>query len=58
MKTGEKLSALSQGLNVLIFIYFVVTLLKINVLDITGLLISVFGIFMSLVANILSVLEK
>jgi len=58
MKNGEKLAVLSQGLNVLIFLYFVVVLLKLNVLDVTGLAISAFGIFMSLVSNIVSALEK
>ncbi len=34
------------------------TLLKINALDIVGLSISAFGIFMSLISNIVSILEK
>lgn len=58
MKTGDKLSVLSQGINVLIFIYFAITLLKINVLDVIGLSISAFGIFMSLISNIVSALGK
>ena len=58
MKTGDKLSILSQGINVLIFIYFAVTLLKINSLDVIGLSISAFGILMSLISNIVSVLGK
>lgn len=58
MRMGDKLSVLSQGINVLIFIYFAVTLLKINLLDIFGLSISAFGIFMSLITNIVSVLEE
>lgn len=58
MRTGNKLLVLSQGINVLIFIYFAVTLLRINMLDIIGLSISAFGIFMSLITNIVSVLEE
>ncbi len=58
MRTGEKLSVLSQGINVLIFLYFAITLLKINSLDVIGLSISAFGIFMSLISNIVSALGK
>ncbi len=58
MKTGDALSIFSQIINFAIFIYFVVSLLKINALDIIGLFISAFGLFASLVANIVSVLEE
>jgi hypothetical protein len=58
MKTGDKLAVLSQGINVLIFIYFAIILLKINSLDVIGLSISAFGIFMSLMANIISALGR
>jgi len=58
MKTGEALSIFSQIINFSIFIYFIVSLLKINALDIVGLSISSFGLFASLVANIVSVLEE
>ena len=57
MKVGDSLSLFSQIINFAIFIYFTITLLKINVLDITGLLISALGLLASLVANIVSVLE-
>jgi len=57
MKIGDGLSILSHLINVLIFIYFSITLLRINALDIIGLFISAFGIFISLIANIVSVLE-
>lgn len=58
MKTGESLSIFSQIINFVIFIYFVVSLLKINALDVMGLFISAFGLFSSLVANIVSVIEE
>lgn len=58
MKTSDSLNLFSQIINFAIFIYFVIVLLKINALDVTGLLISAFGLFSSLVANIVSVLEK
>lgn len=58
MRTGDALSILSQIINFAIFIYFIVSLLKINALDIIGLFISAFGLFASLVASIVSVLEE
>lgn len=58
MKTGDALSIFSQIINFAIFIYFVISLLKINVLDVMGLFISAFGLFASLMANIVSVLEE
>lgn len=57
MKTGDALSLFSQIVNFAIFTYFIISLLKINALDITGLLISAFGLLSSLIANIVSVLE-
>ena len=57
MKTGDAFNLLSQAINFVIFIYFVITLLQINALDVTGLLISAFGLLISLLANIVSVLE-
>ena len=58
MKTGTGLSVLSHFINIIIFLYFSATLLKINALDVIGLSISAFGIFVSLIANIISVLES
>ena len=58
MKTGDALNLFSQIINFAIFIYFVIVLLRINALDVTGLLISAFGLFSSLAANIVSVLER
>ena len=57
MKTGDAFNLLSQIINFVIFIYFVIALLRINALDIPGLLISAFGLLISLLANIVSVLE-
>ncbi|HJZ18647.1 MAG TPA: hypothetical protein VJ208_00920 [Candidatus Nanoarchaeia archaeon] len=58
MKTGDALSIFSQIINFLIFIYFVIVLLKLDALDAVGLLISAFGLFASLIANIVSTIEK
>jgi hypothetical protein len=58
MGIGDALSIFSQIINFVIFIYFVVTLLKVDALDLMGLFISAFGLFASLVANIISVLEE
>lgn len=58
MKLGDSFSLISHIINFIIFIYFAVTLIKINMLDILGLSISAFGILMSVAANIVSVAEK
>lgn len=58
MKFGDSLSIFSQILNFLIFIYFVIVLLRLNALDIIGLFISAFGLLASLIANIVSTLEN
>ena len=58
MKVVNGFAIFSQAVNILIFIYFVIVLLKLNVLDIWGLFISAFGILTSLASNIVSVLEK
>lgn len=58
MKTGDSLSLFSQIINFAILIYFTISLIKINGLDTMGLLISAFGLLSSLVANIVSVIEK
>jgi len=57
MKISEGLSIFSQFLNILIFIYFAIVLLKINALDIFGLFVSAFGIIMGLITSIVSALE-
>lgn len=58
MESHKTLRILSQGINFLIFIYFTTTLIKINALDIIGLSISAFGIFVSLMADIISTIRK
>ena len=57
MKTGDALRIFSEIINFAVFIYFIIVLLKLNALDITGLLISAFGLFASLVSDIISALE-
>jgi len=58
MKISGALAIFSQIINFGIFIYFIIVLLKLKVLDIIGLLISAFGLLSSLIANIVSVLES
>jgi len=58
MKLGDSFSLISHVINFIIFIYFAIILIKINILDVIGLSISAFGITISVVANILSVLER
>ena len=58
MRAGDAFMLLSQIINFVIFIYFVIVLLKLNALDVIGLLISAFGLLVSLIANISSVLEE
>ena len=58
MKIGNSLSIFSQIINFVIFVYFIVVLLKLEALDIIGLFISAFGILASLIANIVSVIES
>ena len=57
MRIAEGLTIFAQFINILIFIYFSVVLMKINALDVIGLAISAFGIFISLIANILSAIK-
>lgn len=58
MKTGDSFMLLSQMINFVIFIYFIIVLLRLNALDVFGLFISAFGLLISLIANIVSVLES
>ena len=58
MKTSENLTLFSQIINFIIFIYFILVLLKINALDLVGLFISAFGLISSIIVNIISVLDK
>jgi hypothetical protein len=58
MKTGNALSIFSQIINFVIFLYFIIFLLQSNALNVTGLLISSFGLLAFLIANIVSVLES
>ena len=58
MKVTNGFAIFSQAINILIFIYFIITLLKLNALDVMGLFISAFGILTSLASNIVSVLGK
>ena len=57
MKIGRGLTIFSQMINFAIFIYFAVTLIKLNILGAQGLLVSAFGLLSSLVASIVSALE-
>lgn len=57
MESQQSFKIISQGINILIFIYFAVTLIKLHVLDIVGLSISAFGILISLLADIISTVK-
>lgn len=52
MKLGKGLSLASIIINIIIFFYFVITLIQLNALDMLGLLIAGFGILSSLIADI------
>jgi len=56
MKVADDFAIFSQAVNILIFVYFVIVLLKLNVLDAFGLFISAFGILTSLALSIVSAL--
>ena len=58
MKSSDYLTIFSQIINFIIFIYFILALLKINALDLIGLFISAFGLLSSIIMNIISVLDK
>ncbi len=55
---SEVLLVFSQIINFMIFIYFTIILLRLNILDVVGLLISAFGLFSSIMVNIISVVES
>ncbi len=57
MKIGGALSVFSQIINFMIFIYFIIVLLSLNVLDAKGLFIGAFGLLASLISDIVSTLE-
>ena len=57
MRTGTALEIFAQTINFAIFIYFTINLIKLDALEIQGLLISAFGLLSSLVASIVSALE-
>jgi hypothetical protein len=58
MRLSDKFNIFSQLINFVIFIYFILVLAKINALDYSGLLISVFGLFVSILSSILSALGE
>jgi len=58
MKTSERLGLIVHVLNFVIFLYFSVTLIRIDFLDIVGLTISAFGLFSSLVISIIGAIER
>lgn len=58
MNVPNGFAIFSQAINILIFIYFIIVLLKINALDVVGLLISAFGLLTSLSSNIVSALME
>jgi len=57
MKLSNNFSVISHIINFMIIIYFISFLLDIEAITTFDLLISFFGLFVSLIANIISVLE-
>jgi len=57
MKLSNNFSVVSHIINFMIIIYFISFLLDIEAITTFDLLISFFGLFVSLIANIISVLE-
>ena len=58
MKLSDNLKILSQIIQFIVFIYFIIALIKINALDIPGLLISAISILISLIIDIIGTLEN
>jgi hypothetical protein len=58
MMISDTLSIFSHLINFTIFLYFIIILLRLDVLDIQGLFISAFGLFASLVVSIIAVIER
>lgn len=58
MAVSDSLQVFSQILNLIIFIYFSIELIKAGFLDITGLLISAAGLLSSLIVSIISAIER
>ncbi|MBI2629373.1 hypothetical protein HYW74_04795 [Candidatus Pacearchaeota archaeon] len=58
MKVSDALSIFAELINLVIFLYFTIVLIKINSLDIYGLFISAFGLLASLIADIASAVEE
>lgn len=57
MKVADQFAIFSQLINFAIFIYFILALAKINALDSMGILVSTFGLLVSLMSSILSAIE-
>jgi len=57
MRFGSALTIAGNIINIIIFFYFVIVLIKLNALDMSGLLISGFGILITLIADIVDKLE-
>lgn len=58
MKPSDQLQLTSQIINFIIFVYFAIILIQTNPLDIVNILISAVGLIISIIVNIISVLER
>jgi hypothetical protein len=58
MKLSDQLNVLSQIINFLVFIYFVIELNKIGALDLSGLFISALSILISIIVSIIGVFDR
>ena len=52
------LNVFSQVINFLIFVYFVIILVRSDALDVLGLIVSASGIMISIIVDIIGVLEE
>jgi len=58
MRISDQLTILSQVINFLVFIYFIIELNRIQALNLNGLFISAFAILISVVVNIIGVFDR
>jgi hypothetical protein len=58
MKISDQLNVLSQIINFLVFIYFVLELIKINAMTYAGLFIGALSILISVIMSIIAVFDE
>jgi len=58
MKISNQLNILPQIINFLVFIYFVLELIRINALTYSGLFISALSILIAVIVSIIAVFDR